>query len=116
MADCQLPTGACCHEDGTCEVTEEIACTSPSVWHAEWADCSVAECPQPAVQRGDADCDGTVNVFDIDPFVMALTDLPAYTAQYGCAANADCNCDGAVNVFDIDAFVSCMIGECPDCP
>ena len=63
--------------------------------------------------RGDADCDGTVNVFDIDPFVMALTDLPAYTAQYGCAANADCNCDGAVNVFDIDAFVSCMIGECP---
>ena len=58
--------GACCHADGSCAVTTEADCTG--IWHAEWADCDMAECPQPtaaccypdgscAVTTG-ADCTG----------------------------------------------------------
>jgi type 1 glutamine amidotransferase len=57
--------------------------------------------------RGDLNCDAAVNNFDIDAFVLALTDPPAYEAAHpGCArCRADVNQDGAVNNFDIDAFV-----------
>jgi len=57
-------------------------------------------------------CDGDVNVFDIDPFVLALTDEPGYAAQYPACDinNADINGDGAINVFDIDPFVLCLTG------
>jgi len=54
-----------------------------------------------------------VNVFDIDPFVIALTDQPAWEAAYSCGflcAN-DCNGDGTVNVFDIDPFVQILTGS-----
>ena len=63
-------------------------------------------------QRGDLNCDGASNVFDIDAFVLAMTDLTAYYAQYPCCThmNADCNFDGAVNVFDIDPFVVILTG------
>ena len=61
---------------------------------------------------GDVNCDGSINVFDIDPFVLALVDPAAYaTAHPGCRIdNADCNGDGDVNVFDIDPFVSLLVG------
>ena len=42
---CESVTAACCYADGSCAVTTELDCTG--VWHAEWADCLVAECPQP---------------------------------------------------------------------
>jgi hypothetical protein len=56
---------------------------------------------------GDTNCDGAVNAFDIDPFVLALTDPVAYgVAQPVCnILTADCNDDGEVNAFDIDPFV-----------
>lgn len=65
---------------------------------------------QPAALLGDLNCDGAVNVFDIDPFVLALTDAAAYAAAYpDCdAMRADITGDGAVNVFDIDPFVSLL--------
>ena len=63
---------------------------------------------------GDANCDGVVNSFDIDPFVLALTDPAAWEGTYGGACTAlcvgDCNGDGAVNSFDIDPFVELMVG------
>jgi len=61
---------------------------------------------------GDLNCDGALNVFDIDPFVLALTEPAAYAAAYpDCDANrADCNRDGNVNVFDIDPFVQLITG------
>jgi hypothetical protein len=71
---------------------------------------------------GDLNCDGAVNGFDIDAFVLALTAAPpdytAYYTQYpGCnAMNGDINCDGAVNGFDIDAFVLCLTSGCSPCP
>ncbi len=62
--------------------------------------------------RGDLNCDGLVNAFDIDPFVLALTDPEAYAAAYpACDYRlADCNHDGLVNAFDIDPFVVILTG------
>ena len=62
---------------------------------------------------GDLDCDGLVNSFDIDPFVLALSDPAGYAAAYpDCyLLNGDCNEDGLVNSFDIDAFVALLTGD-----
>lgn len=64
------------------------------------------------ILTGDLNCDSEVNNFDIDPFVLALTDPAAYaTAFPNCdAAAADINDDGVVNNFDIDPFVSLLTG------
>lgn len=61
---------------------------------------------------GDLNCDGTVNNFDIDPFVLALTDPAGYnSSQPDCDINlGDINGDGAVNNFDIDPFVALLTG------
>jgi hypothetical protein len=55
---------------------------------------------------GDVNGDGLVNSFDIDPFVLVLTDPAAGTAEQRCAADA--NRDGVINVFDIDPFVELL--------
>jgi hypothetical protein len=71
------------------------------------------------VTRGDLNCDGAIDSFDIDPFVLALTDPAGYQALYpNCnIVNGDINCDGAVDSFDIDGFVECIVtGTCPPCP
>ncbi len=56
---------------------------------------------------GDLNCDGLVNSFDIDPFVLALTDPVAYAQAFPLCDYmlADINRDGLVNSFDIDPFV-----------
>lgn len=60
---------------------------------------------------GDMNCDGMLNNFDIDPFVLALIDPRAYAAAYpGCPrSNADVDGDGLVTNFDIDPFVECIV-------
>jgi len=62
---------------------------------------------------GDMNCDGLVNAFDIDPFVLALTDPAAYVSAYpDCyLRNADANEDDQVNAFDIDPFVELLVGS-----
>ncbi len=65
---------------------------------------------------GDMNCDGFINGFDIDPFVLALTYESLYHQKFpNCdRALADCNGDGYVDAFDIDAFVKCIVdGGCP---
>ena len=66
----------------------------------------------PVFQLGDLNCDGAVNAFDIDPFVLALTDPAGYAAAWpDCDIMlADCNGDGVVNAFDIDPFVELLTG------
>ena len=61
-------------------------------------------------QRGDVNCDGSVNSFDIDAFVQALTDPAGHAASYpGCDYKlADVGEDGTVNAFDIDPFVELL--------
>jgi hypothetical protein len=63
--------------------------------------------------RGDLNCDGSVNAFDIDPFVLALTSPEGYAASFPDCDRmlADCNGDGAVNAFDIDPFVLLLVGR-----
>jgi hypothetical protein len=65
--------------------------------------------------RGDLNCDGLINFFDVDPFLLALLDPAAYPATYPACnyANADCNRDGGVNFFDIDPFLACLFSGCP---
>ena len=60
---------------------------------------------------GDLNCDGVVNFSDIDPFVLAITDPPAYAAAYpDCdPLLADCDQDGAVNFGDIEYFVALLV-------
>lgn len=82
---------------------------------------------------GDANCDGTVNNFDIDAFVdiilfnteanapagwLARGLTQACWDQRGCTANIDRSPSG-VNNFDIDPFVACILSLPPDgesCP
>ncbi len=51
-------------------------------------------------------------MFDIDPFVLALTDPAAYALAYpDCDPRlADINGDGLVDAFDIDPFVLALTG------
>jgi len=59
---------------------------------------------------GDLNCDGHTNAFDIDPFVLALTDPDAYQNTFPeCRlSRADINGDGQINAFDIDPFVTLL--------
>ena len=61
---------------------------------------------------GDMNCDGAIDNFDIDAFVLALTDSDAYYHAYPeCnRALADADCDGSVSNFDIDPFVALLAG------
>jgi outer membrane protein assembly factor BamB len=63
--------------------------------------------------RGDLNCDGAVNGYDIDPFVLALTDPSAYASMYPACDGmyADMNADGVVNGYDIDPFVQLLTGD-----
>jgi len=62
--------------------------------------------------RGDLNCDGVVDGFDIQPFVLALIDPAAYAAAYPSCywMYADCNGDGAVDGFDVQPFVALLAG------
>lgn len=61
---------------------------------------------------GDMNCDGVVDVFDIDAFVLAITNPGGYLSAYPLCdiERGDCNQDGSVDVFDIDAFVDLIVG------
>ena len=67
---------------------------------------------------GDLDCDGDVDSFDIDPFVLALTDPVAYAQQFPDCDYllGDLDCDGDLDAFDIDPFVVCLTTGVCECP
>lgn len=78
---------------------------------------AIAQC-----KPGDANCDGTVNNFDIDAFVAGIlyrteSDPPPEYSAMGFSADCwshnacwgDVNEDRQFNNFDIDAFVTCLI-------
>ncbi len=68
--------------------------------------------------RGDANCDGAVDFFDIDPFLLALFNPAGYAATYcgGDFCTVDVNCDESVDFFDIDPFIVCLFSGCAPCP
>lgn len=51
----------------------------------------------------DANCDGSVNPFDVQPFLDMLVGNPRCS---GCAGDA--NGDGTVNPFDVNSFLACF--------
>ncbi|MBK8916002.1 MAG: proprotein convertase P-domain-containing protein [Phycisphaerales bacterium] len=86
-------------------------------------------CTGPSCLVGDANCDGVVNNFDIDPFVVGIVngDEPTapsgYSGDQACWDDRECwgdvNRDEAFNNFDIDPFVNCIVALPPDgepCP
>ena len=56
---------------------------------------------------GDLNCDGEVNAFDIEPFLLALFDPDRYVIEFpDCdLLNGDTNDDGGVDAFDIEGFL-----------
>ena len=69
--------------------------------------------PTAVLVPGDLNCDGTLDFFDIDPFVTALLNASDYANQFpGCdRLQADLDGDGMVNFFDIDPFVEALLGN-----
>ena len=67
---------------------------------------------------GDLNCDGAVNNFDVDPFILALISsqngVPEayYDAYPDCDIMlADVNTDGSITLFDVDPFVALLTGK-----
>ena len=86
---------------------------------AEVLQAAIMAWPFPLPPRpGDLNCDRTVNAFDIDPFVLALANPPAYDAAFPeCdRMRADCNADGRVDAFDVGPFVDALMTGPPDAP
>lgn len=66
--------------------------------------------------KGDMNCSGGVDAFDIDPFILALLNPAQYAIDYpACDVSmADINNSGAVDAFDIDPFIACVLNAgCP---
>lgn len=65
-----------------------------------------------AGRRGDTNCDGHIDFFDIDPFLLGLFDPQGYVASFpDCSLmHVDVNGDGFVDFFDIDAFLLAVLG------
>ncbi|TWT44260.1 Proprotein convertase P-domain protein [Phycisphaerae bacterium RAS1] len=61
---------------------------------------------------GDLNCDGVVNILDINAFVLALADGGAYLEAYPtcCLFLADLNGDFDINVLDINPFITLLAG------
>ena len=59
---------------------------------------------------GDLNCDGQINAFDIEPFLLALFDADEYAIRFpDCDINlADLNGDGAIDAFDIEPFLDLL--------
>ncbi len=51
----------------------------------------------------DANCDGVVDAFDIEPFVDLIGGAPACSSCAG-----DANGDGTIDAFDIEPFINCL--------
>ncbi len=67
--------------------------------------------PAPGLLLGDMNCDGTLDVNDVAPFALALTDPTGYAAAFpGCEiARGDMNQDGGANALDIADFVAALL-------
>jgi len=100
---CGDGTGACCHDDGTS--TLGMKCCDCEPTHAG--------CTEPCC-IGDMNCDGYINFADINPFVLYLSNQPAWQQMFPeCSpCNGDINCDGTYgqqSFGDINPFVALIV-------
>src|SRR5439155_1654639 len=73
---CPQPTGACCFINGACRVTNSGDCgATGGVYQGNNTSCTPGLCPRQCngQLKGDSNCDSQMNNFDIDCFVLALT-------------------------------------------
>ncbi len=63
---------------------------------------------EPVAPIADVNCDGSVNGFDVDPFVLAISDPERFAEAYpACDIEAaDTNQDGSIDGHDIERFVT----------
>lgn len=89
----------------------EVPHPHPDLFYRMPVGMAVYDPPKP----GDLNCDGFIDNFDIDPFLLALTGDADYELRYFfCDANlADVNQDGQADLFDIDPFIQRLIHEAP---
>ena len=61
---------------------------------------------------GDLNCDGSVDLTDVGPFITALLDPQEYENQYpDCdIKNGDTNHDGSIDLSDVEPFIELLIG------
>ena len=61
---------------------------------------------------GEMNCDGRIDLNDIDPFVQALLDPTSYQAAYPLCpiSHADMNQDGVSDGLDVSGFVADLLG------
>jgi hypothetical protein len=84
-----------------------------SIWRAYYLAAGGDPQDLPALtQPGDMNCDGHVDLGDINPFVAALLNPAGWQqAHPGCLIeNGDINGDGRVDLGDINPFVALLIG------
>ncbi|MCG3126640.1 MAG: hypothetical protein CHACPFDD_01491 [Phycisphaerae bacterium] len=81
-----------------------------------WGRVNVYKAVQAAIAAGDIvgdmNCDGAVDGFDVDPFVLAMINPVEYANQYPACdiTHGDVNGDGSINGFDVDGFVDLLDG------
>jgi len=64
--------------------------------------------------QGDMDCNGQVNIDDVEPFVLALIDPDAYEMGVGAGcfiSRADVNLDTFINGLDVEMFTELLTGQ-----
>lgn len=108
-AQCDV-AGACCLTNGACLSLVEAACVSiAGMWQGAMTGCP-SDCA--ALLLGDLNCDGSLTVSDIGPFVLVLTDVATYDQQFPACDSlaADMNQDGATTVSDIGGFIAAIVG------
>ena len=93
-----------CNQNGVADHADIATGTSADVDGSGVPD----ECEQGLL--GDMNCDGMLDTFDIDPFVVALATPDAYNDRFpDCDINrADVNGDGLLDAFDIDPFADLL--------
>lgn len=67
--------------------------------------------PPVPVLKGDMNCDGELDMQDVEPFALALIDAVGYgNAHPACdIRRADMNCDRAINGLDVQGFVDAQL-------
>jgi hypothetical protein len=106
--------GACCHSNGTCEVTDQATCTSSGGrWDGRATVCGQYRCCSELY--GDTDQDNDVDMVDFAEFQRCLTTGPGSGGGANPVA-AGCECLDSENDGDIDGndaihFATCATGE-----
>lgn len=66
----------------------------------------------PDFQKGDLNCDGSIDIPDVEPFVLALLSARKYKEKYpDCDRQlADVSEDGTIDLTDVEPFIELLIG------